>query len=91
MPTERRLKLLFWGSVRLARAPEQTRRCVAAPKVRNPECEGLYSRGLRQVLWSLFANHSFADFRSELPSLAAQRKPPEKKLTYYQALLSTGE
>ena len=69
-PPRRRNKLLFWGGVRLHRAPPETRACLRRPSIATSACGFLYSRGVRQVMWSLFANHSFADFRSEEPSFA---------------------
>lgn len=51
----RRLQLLFWGSVRMKHG-SATNACLKAPRVLNPGCEELYSRGVRQVMWHLFAN-----------------------------------
>lgn len=84
----RRKMLLFWGSVRMNHAPAEVRRCLSAPRTLSPPCERLYSRGIRQLMWSLYANDSFCDFRSELPSIAGARKGVAAT-SYREGLLTT--
>ena len=92
---DRQAKLLFWGSVRLRRGERDVGACVAHPAAGSPFCSRLYSRGVRQVMWMLYANHSFADFRSsEEPSLARSdaksgRGEHGERLGYYETLLRT--
>ena len=87
---KRRPQLLFWGSVRwhqcLGSAACQG--CLRNPATRSASCDGLYSRGIRQVMWSRWANNSFANFRTEV-SPRAKGAAASQNDEYYAAMLNT--